>query len=332
MPQYEGNDYAVHTNDSPWLVNENNPITLASPFYGQQNAPRQHRNRTGFALINSATGGDNVFNFDELKALQFNNKSNLVDLVKDDLAAHCLVEPTFELDGETVDLAEGCTLLANWDGTYSADSIGAPIFREFISYYTEQELSSGAGFFAVPFDPLLPLTTPNTLLIPDVPRAEDPLLMNLAKAIKTLAAVDIPMGAPFSEWQFTNRSGENVFIPGASGSPEGAWHVVGYDNGALNSSLIHRPQADDFIKPNTALTADGYVVNLGPSYIMAVSFEGDAPKAEAVLVYGQSRDRTSVHHDDQMSLLSDGQLRPAYFTQSQVDANASSSIQIEYFE
>jgi len=330
-PQYEGNDYAVHTNENPWIVNADSPINLPSPFYGQQGAPRQHRNRTGFALIKSSAGGDNLFNFDELKSLQFNNKSNLVDLIKDDLATHCLVDPTFELNGEAVDLSTGCNLLANWDGKYNAKSVGAPIFREFISNYSEAQLSSGVGFFAVPFDPLMPLTTPNTLLIQDGPRAEDPLLMNLASAIKTLQTIDIPLDAPFSDWQFTNRSGERVSIPGASGSPEGAWNVVGYDTGALNSSLIHRPQAAEFVKANTALTADGYVVNLGPSFIMAVSYEDEEPKAEAVLVYGQSRDRKSVHHDDQMPLLSAGELRPVYFTSSDVIANAVSELEIEAF-
>jgi len=326
-PKYEGSDYALHTNDSPWLINANNPNNAFSPLYGATQQARQPRNRWGHSMVDKLAGEDGLFNNLELVALQFSNQGQVAALIKDDLAAHCLLDPTFTLDSEVIDLLQACTVLANWDGTYNLDSVGAPIFREFISGYSASQVSNGDGLFAVAFDPLDPINTPNTLLIATGSRSEDSHLRNLAIAVKRLNAINIPLNAPLSSWQFTDRTGQKFAVHGGNSTHDGVWNMASYSP-LLNTSLVQPNEVYDFSNPATGLKNNGYIANMGSSYIMTVSYDEGVPVGKSLLFYGQSRDPNSTHFSDQMELYANKQLKPVHFNSTDVEANTVEKIRV----
>ena len=66
-----------------------------------------------------------------------------------------------------------------------------------------------------------------------------------------------------------------------------------------NSTLLPVMTAKRSVRKETGLTEDGYPVNYGSSFIMAVSYEADGPHADAILTYSQSTDARSPHASDQ---------------------------------
>jgi acyl-homoserine-lactone acylase len=58
----------------------------------------------------------------------------------------------------------------------------------------------------------------------------------------------------------------------------------------------------------------------GDSYILAVEFAG-APRARSVLAYSQSSDTGSRHFNDQGAMFASGELKPLWFTESDIRAN-----------
>src|SRR5690606_7848749 len=72
----------------------------------------------------------------------------------------------------------------------------------------------------------------------------------------------------------------------------------------------------------TGLTADGtYPVDYGASFVFAVELGAEGPRAEALLVYGQSGDPASPHYDDQLPLYRDKALRPVLFDDDDIEAD-----------
>lgn len=322
-PQYRGSDYVVHNNDSPWMVNATSPVTGFSPLYGSVGTPRQPRQRVAHILLNEIPGDDGLFDFGDLFDLQFANKGLIATLIKDDLANYCLIEPSYILDGEEVDLREACELLLNWDGTYNLASVGVPIFREYINQFTAADIVSGEGLFKFPFDIENPLTTPSGLLI-EGERRNNHHLEKLARAVKLLATTNIALSAPLKDWQYSSLSERETPVHGGSGSHEGVWNLVEYST-QLVSSLVHYPAGREFLTPDNRLGRSGYPINTGTSFVMAVSFEQDNPTAKGLLTYGQSKDLESEFFGDQMTLFSQKSLRPIHFLQDDVEANTTTT-------
>ena len=52
------------------------------------------------------------------------------------------------------------------------------------------------------------------------------------------------------------------------------------------------------------LTAGGYRIDYGTSYVQVVGFDDRGPRAQALLTYGQSSDPASPHAADQLRLFS----------------------------
>jgi acyl-homoserine-lactone acylase len=55
------------------------------------------------------------------------------------------------------------------------------------------------------------------------------------------------------------------------------------------------------------ITPQGLRIDYGTSYVQTVSFDARGPKAQAILVYGQSTDPRSPHATDQLRLFSNKQ-------------------------
>ncbi len=62
----------------------------------------------------------------------------------------------------------------------------------------------------------------------------------------------------------------------------------------------------------------------GHSYASVVEFDEGEAKARSILVFGQNADEASPHYFDQARLFADGQFKPAWFSKTDVEANAVS--------
>ena len=69
------------------------------------------------------------------------------------------------------------------------------------------------------------------------------------------------------------------------------------------------------------LRRDGYPVNVGTSFLMAVEFTDDGPRARALLTYSQSGDPGSPHFTDQTRMFSRKEWRPVLFRRADILAD-----------
>jgi acyl-homoserine-lactone acylase len=100
---------------------------------------------------------------------------------------------------------------------------------------------------------------------------------------------------------------------------EGCANVVRFSDQFNSSSLPALEQGK--VLSAAGLTEDGYWVNHGTSFLMAVEFTRDGPRARALLTYGQSSDPSSPFYRDQLQLFAQRKLRPVRFTEQEIAAS-----------
>jgi acyl-homoserine-lactone acylase len=221
--------------------------------------------------------------FEQLMADKWSNRSELADRILPDL-----IEATARYGDELAKSA--VQVLARWDHATDADSRGALLFLD----WTEQPGAlSGydAAGFARPFNLSQPLTTPAGIADP---RAAVAALDSAARDTMTrYGALDTPWG------QVMRLRIGSVDLPGSGGPGRlGVFNVIDY------APLENAARA----------------ANFGDSYIALVSFD-QPTRAKVLLSYGDSSQPGSPHNSDQLGLLSQGRLRDAWRTRSEVEAN-----------
>jgi acyl-homoserine-lactone acylase len=221
------------------------------------------------------------FSFDQLITDQGSNRSELADRVLPDL-----LEATARYGDELA--RQAAQVLAHWDRTTDADSRGALLFFDWTDQPGGLKGDSPAGF-ARPLALGTPLTTPAGLADPQgAVRALE------AAARHTLANY----GALDTPWGQVMRL-RIVDLP-ASGAP---------GNLGVFDAMYFDPLKDG------TRTAIG-----GASYVALVSF-AQPVHAKVLMTYGESSQPGSQHASDQLSLLSTHQMRDAWRTRSEVEAN-----------
>lgn len=320
-PQVERTDYVANLNDSYWMPHATEFLPENSLLYGGYETIRSLRTRMGFKMIQDLLStGDNKISREELKdEVLFSNRSMSAELLKDELVARCEATTTVTLNEEEVDLTEACTLMKNWDGTLNLESVGFAPFREFMGQYSlTREVDESSELFATTFDPTDPVNTPSGLATaPD--EGDDPILVKLATAVKSLESVNLDLDANLGVWQF-GYVGQNKFsVHGGNGFNDGAFNVSGWSN--FYSDLLGKVERGTVVNSSTFLTENGYQINRGPTFMMAVEFTDNGPEAEAILIYSQSRDSASEHFNDQSSLFANKQWRSMLFTDEEIDSD-----------
>jgi acyl-homoserine-lactone acylase len=221
------------------------------------------------------------------------------------------------LPAATIDITEACQVLGAWDGTFNLEAPGAPLWREWMGQFSGASQRQAGDLFINNFDPTDPLGTPSGLAA--ATGEKDLVLLNLARAVQILQTAGFDAGATLGETQFAARSSTRIPIHGGIGS-DGVPNVISW--GSAGSSTETIPTRGDRVAPGSTLTKDGYPINYGTSFIMAVDFTSGAPEAWALLTYSNTGDRTSAIFDSQMSLFSAKQWRQVLFTESDIDAEA----------
>lgn len=316
-PKLDRSDFVQNSNDSFWLTNPASPITGMSPLYGATRVEQSLRSRLAQRFLNGsddASGVDGKFSLNELEATLLNNRTYLGEAVLSDLITQCQAQGTTPVNG--VNLQPACAALAGWDGKMNKDSTGAIVFREFAQQF---ELLDNADKWQTAFDSANPLDTPNTLATGGV------ILEALAAAVDKIDEAGQSITATLGDVQFVERSTVN-------GAPSGnrlPWAGANEVEGGFNvftaeeendGSLIPRhiyPSLDD-----TQLSAQGYHITYGSSWMYVLNFTDAGPVARGLLAYSQSIDPRSPHYQDQTALYSaTPSLQPIRFTEADIDAN-----------
>ena len=312
-PQITRSDYVFNANSSHWLSNADEPLEGYSIVYGPEQTIRSPRTRMNAKLLTevSATGvsgADGKFSLTELKNVVTGERGLLSELLKAEVEARCTGKTNITIGESSVDISAACTVITNWDGLYTNESIGAHVYRELMTQFksassTESVLES--DLFETPFDLENPLTTPSGLKAraDDATDDTDPILVALANAVTNLNAYGFALDAKLGDLQFHQKNADRISIPGGN-SVDGVYNI--------NAAAMI---------PNL-----GYMVVHGASWVMALEFTEDGPVADAWLTYGQSHDPESEHFSDQTNLFSEGTWRPVVFTDEAINDDLKSSL------
>ena len=300
MPQMVRSDYAANSNDSGWLAHPAQLNANFSPIIGFTAREQSLRTRLAFTQVaNRLAGTDgkpgNRFNMANLEQVFFDNRSYSAELVTDPLVALCRATPlAAATNGEVINLAPACTVLANWNKRYNLDAVGVPVFREFW-----RRAQATPALWTVPFSATDPVNTPRGVNSAN-PAVATALLRALADSVQRLAANGTALDVPLRGVQYITVGTTRIPIDGAD-EFEGPFNKM---------------------TPAAGLTAAGYTpIVSGSSYIQAVTFDASGPVARGILTYSQSTDPTSAHFADQTALYATGRFAALPFSAAQIAAD-----------
>lgn len=321
MPQLERRDYVFNANDSMWLANPDQLLTGYQPQQGGEGRMLSPRTKTNARLLAANSGKWSV---DDVSAALFSDRAVLADQLRLPLVRACTA--TKVVDG--VDLAPACSALAGWDGRFTKTARGAVVFREWLSRFTAAERKGRGRLFADDFDPSNPVGSPS------VPATDvRPWLVGLAAAVRLLQRAHIPVDAPLGGVQREVHTGRLLPIGGGT-DIEGAANIV--DCCSWGTSSEPRTSPGDRLEPGTELRAipevsgvlNGYPIQEGDSFIMALQYGPDGPDAKGVLVYGNPDDSRNPAYYTGAQAFSAEQLRPLAFTAEAVAQEAVSVVTV----
>lgn len=342
-PQLTRSDYVFNANSSHWLSHVEEPLEGFSIIYGPEAVVRSTRTRYNAQLISDPfsfglTGEDQRFDLTSLKEVLDHNGSLFGGDFRQQLAARCSRQHLVMVDGELKNIADVCTVISNWDGNYNLDSRGAIVMREFLQEFrvaAHRDLQD--SLFAIPFDPQDAARTPRDLAPPPADPAQDPILIALYKAAQRLRDNGVALDAPLGEVQIVQKSAnpEHIFPIHGGQSFEGIFNMVSKNSASFSpiGTIITGKHIagsaaldwlDDGPRPGAA-----YRINYGTSFVLALSYDENGPKADTILTYGQSHDPGSEFFADQMAMFSRKEWRSMPLTPEEIEAAAIKQVELK---
>ncbi len=323
QPQIDRDDFVFNANDSYWLTNPSAPLTGFSPLHGFERVAQSARTHMNLKLLteqgaNGASGADGKFTVEELQAAIMGNRSYTAELLRAEVVARCEASPTVEVDAAMVDLKAACGVLAAWDGRYNPDSKGAVLWREFLGSFSGAAVEDRGALLAVAFDPDQPLDTPNTLVDPPPMGEQDKVMAGLARAQIRLKDAGFALDVAIKDMQKATRGTQQFSLHGGQ-SRDGTANIVTYN--VFKTTIEPGTERGPVLNVETGLTADGYVINFGSSFVMALEIGADGPRGQAFLSYSQSDDPASPWYSDQTALFSAQKWRPLVFSEADIAAD-----------
>lgn len=347
QPVVERDDYLFNANDSFWMPHATAMLEGDySVLHGAQKTARSVRTRENATVLSDTStsgpsGADGKFDLDELAAAALQNKGYTARALLDAVVERCRATPSVrvevfvvddapQLPGGTIQLGPACDLLDGWDGVYDVDRRGPALFREFLSQFESIDFGAAGALWAEEFDPADPVATPSGLAKPPTSGA-DPVLVNLARATQVMRKAGVPIDSTLGELQQADRNGTLVPIHGGD-SVDGTTNVVGFGRGwdTLDPTLVGLvrtrilPQTDLALIGGTGAPGVGYRINNGTSFLMAVDFTSDGPKAKSFLTYGNTSNRADPAYVEATERFSTKSWKDVAFTTEQVKAAALS--------
>lgn len=126
----------------------------------------------------------------------------------------------------------------------------------------------------------------------------------MTAAAKQVEALFGRMGVPWGDVARMQRGSVDRPANGCDGNPFGAFRVLWFDS-------------------ELGETATEMIANGGDSYVAAVEF-GEAVRARVLLTYGNASQPGSPHVGDQLALSAKGEMRTAWRTREEIEANLES--------
>ncbi|MBV9890663.1 MAG: penicillin acylase family protein [Rhizobacter sp.] len=278
LPVVVRTDWVMNSNDSFVYTNPAQRFGEISPLVG---TPRVDNPRTRSSLIEIpamlAAGPGGKATPEGIQRELFDDRNLLGRLVLPDLLTACGSVSDATAEGAAV--RDGCGVLRAWDRRSDSASRGAHLFREFWRL-----AQSVPNVYRQPFDVEHPVETPSGLNMADGAVAAK-VWESLAKAVRMVRDAGFALDAPLGSVQRPGTVDEPVPLHG--GEPF---------EGVLNMQSVRGSPP--------GLTAGGYRIDYGTSYVQIVGFDDRGPRARALLTYGESSDPASPHAVDQLRLFS----------------------------
>jgi acyl-homoserine-lactone acylase len=306
MPQLERTDVVFNANDPYWYATLDEVIAEVSPLHGNFAAPLSNRTRGNAVQLDPErgdSGPDGLFSFEEFRDSAIGNRVFTAEQLVDEVVGRCRAEGAE---------AELCDVLAAWDRRVDITSVGAALWREFIDSFPNAALVDAGPLWATPFDPDDPLNTPSGL------SADPEIVPRLEAAAERLRSAGFEVDTPLGDLQFAERNGERIAIHGGTGA-EGVSNVVGFGRNTTTTEIGF--DRGEVVEGSRALTAQGYPITNGTSFIYALEFTPAGPVAQAFLTYGQTGDPSSEFFGDQTKLFSAKQWRTLLFDEASINGD-----------
>ena len=268
LPSLERDDWVGNFNDSYWLTHPDEPLTGFARIIGDEEAVRSLRTRIGILKQQRRLDGSDGLEGNRWTREQL--KASVLDSViySGELARDAVVNTTCA--GADGDLASACTALADWDLSNNRDSRGGHVWREFW-----RNAAGNLGFWQTPFSVNDPVNTPR-----DINAGSGAVGRALEDAVEQVKAAGFAFDARMGDIQRSGVTSRNIELFGGLGNTEGAFTIAS----------------------SPPLSADGYPVTYGNSYIQVVGWardgDGWTPEADGFITYSQSTDPASPWFDD----------------------------------
>jgi acyl-homoserine-lactone acylase len=264
----------MNSNDSYWLPNPDQPLEGYAGIIGCERCVRTMRTRVVSHYVLDRLEAGKKESPLSFRGHEHENRVMAAEVMSEDGALDSVCQAT----GET----EACEVLAAWDRTSNADSVGTHIFEEFVSRLPTLPVDEVDPVWQTQFDPSDPLNTPRGLNV-----ANPQVVQAMADAIASLRERDIPFDVPWGLLQVAgDRGAPPIPLGGGSGD------AVGNAN-ALASRWVRDNKG--YYRP----------ITYGSSHIQAVSFlPGGRVDARTILTYGQSENPRSPYSSDQTRMFS----------------------------
>lgn len=223
---------------------------------------------------------DQKLSLDDVIRLKHSPRMLLADRVKDDLIS------AVRATGPSAEVDTALGVLAAWDNRVAAESRGGTLFAAWWDRYYDKARET----FATPWSAAEPTSTPRGLA--DERRAVKAFLKAIDDTRSAFGALDVTWGEAHRI-----RKG-NVDLP-VSGGPSlaGCFRVLEFKEDADRKM----------------------VANSGDSFVFAVEFS-NPPRAFTNVAYSQSDVPESPYFADQAPLFSANRLKPAAFTDAEIQA------------
>ncbi|HKA20697.1 MAG TPA: penicillin acylase family protein [Blastocatellia bacterium] len=283
--------YIQNCNNPPWytsLKDRIDPTKFRSYFERSELALRPQ-------LALEMLERQSRFSLDDVKRMKFNTKMLIADRLKPDLIKAIRATPA-----PSDDLRKGLAVLESWDNTASADAKGAVLFQRFVDNY----LRATKKPYAVEWNSQNPARTPSGI-------SDTALAVKLfEEAVKWTRET---FGSEAVAWGQVHRFRfKDVDLPadGIVGT-YGAFRVVGF------RAMPDGKQIAGWVSSNEPLQG------FGDGWVIIVEFSKPV-KAYSVLAYGQTANPDSKHSRDQIGLFANHELKPVWFTESEIKSNLES--------
>ena len=275
--------WVQNSNSPPWYTTY--PLALDPDRFPAYMAPRflGWRERRGIRMLEEHP----AMSLEHMIALKYSTRMELADRVVDELVAAA------QGSGDTA-AGEAAAVLAAWDRQALPASTGTLLFLTWVNALPLSDNNTLTDLFATPWDPADPLRTPRDLKDPATAVSA---LARAAEQIRTeFGRLDLPWG----EIARLRLGGFDLPANGCEGDPAGVFRVLSMDRSAPGK---------------TEMVATG-----GDSFVAAVEFS-DPVRAQVLLTYGNASQPGSAHAADQVVLSAKGELRPAWRTRDEIEAN-----------